>query len=309
MSCHSRRHQGERRRRRRLSIDASGDARRVRCRGRATCPAGPASTTRSMCATWRPTRSCWPAGPDGAEGAARPGGVRRPGDQPGRWIRGVRVARPPTSSPGTPAGVVETYVRDLRAADAPSSCRARAARTGRPPRAGAFPGRASSTAAGCVSFASEDALLGRGQRLLAGLPARAPRRTAGPACRTRVTPRRPWCPGRGSAARRFRVGRARTPLAAEAPAAAPCSASARARPARRRSPFPRTVRGRHGRRRLRRAGRLTRTIGAGPARIALSGRVGRRAMRAGRYRLTLQVRDAAGNLSRPVRLQVPGRSG
>ena len=55
--------------------------------------------------------------------------------------------------------------------------------------------------------------------------------------------------------------------------------------------------------RLRRAGRLTRRIGAGPARIALSGRVGRRAMRAGRYRLTLQVRDAAGNLSRPVRLR------
>ena len=41
---------------------------------------------------------------------------------------------------------------------------------------------------------------------------------------------------------------------------------------------------------------------AGSARIALSGRVGRRAMRAGRYRLTLQVRDAAGNVSRPVRL-------
>ena len=67
--------------------------------------------------------------------------------------------------------------------------------------------------------------------------------------------------------------------------------------------FSRVVRGKRGRTRARAAGRLTRRIAAGPARIALSGRVGRRAMRVGRYRLTLQVRDAAGNASRPVRLR------
>ena len=46
---------------------------------------------------------------------------------------------------------------------------------------------------------------------------------------------------------------------------------------------------------------LTRTIAAGSARIALSGRLGRRRMRAGRYRISLVERDAAGNASKLVR--------
>ena len=134
-----------------------------------------------------------------------------------------------------------------------------------------------------------------GQRLRAGVPARAPGGLRVRRDRTRATPRRPCSPGRGSAARASAWGgRARR-------------SPRRLRP-RHGAPVP-LERGRHGvdhvvphRSRaavagvhLRRAGRLTRTIGAGPARIALSGRVGRRAMRAGRYRLTLQVRDAAGN--------------
>ncbi len=66
--------------------------------------------------------------------------------------------------------------------------------------------------------------------------------------------------------------------------------------------FARPVR-RHGRMRMRAAGRLTRTVGAGQTRVALSGRIGRRPMRAGRYGLTITVRDAAGNVSRPVTLR------
>jgi Tol biopolymer transport system component len=46
---------------------------------------------------------------------------------------------------------------------------------------------------------------------------------------------------------------------------------------------------------------LTRHAGAGKGRVALSGRIGRRKMAPGRYRLTLTARDAAGNLSKPVR--------
>jgi len=46
---------------------------------------------------------------------------------------------------------------------------------------------------------------------------------------------------------------------------------------------------------------LTRTIGVGRARIVLSGRLGRRRMRAGGYRISLVERDAAGNASKLVR--------
>ena len=47
---------------------------------------------------------------------------------------------------------------------------------------------------------------------------------------------------------------------------------------------------------------LTRVIETGSGRVALSGRLGSRRMAAGSYRLTLTVRDAAGNVSKPVRL-------
>jgi Tol biopolymer transport system component len=52
----------------------------------------------------------------------------------------------------------------------------------------------------------------------------------------------------------------------------------------------------------RRDGTLTRQIRSGPGRVALSGRIGRRALRRGRHRLTLVATDAAGNRSRAVRL-------
>jgi len=45
---------------------------------------------------------------------------------------------------------------------------------------------------------------------------------------------------------------------------------------------------------------LTRAIKEGPGRAALSGRVGTKPMKPGNYRLTLTVRDAAGNRSKPT---------
>jgi Tol biopolymer transport system component len=47
---------------------------------------------------------------------------------------------------------------------------------------------------------------------------------------------------------------------------------------------------------------LTRAIRAGRGSVALSGRIGTRAMAPGAYRLTLTARDKAGNASKPVRL-------
>jgi hypothetical protein len=64
----------------------------------------------------------------------------------------------------------------------------------------------------------------------------------------------------------------------------------------------RRVRGRRHRVSFVRVGRLTRSgVPAGPGRVRLTGRLGRRRMRVGAYRLTLMAQDAAGNRSRPVR--------
>jgi hypothetical protein len=52
----------------------------------------------------------------------------------------------------------------------------------------------------------------------------------------------------------------------------------------------------------RRAGRLVRTLGAGTARVAFSGRIGRKALRPGRYRATVRATDAAGNAAKPRRI-------
>lgn len=60
---------------------------------------------------------------------------------------------------------------------------------------------------------------------------------------------------------------------------------------------------------FRRRATLTRHVKAGKGSVKLSGRIGRRKMAAGRYRLTLTARDAAGNVSKPVRRSfaiVPG---
>ena len=54
--------------------------------------------------------------------------------------------------------------------------------------------------------------------------------------------------------------------------------------------------------RVRAAGRLTRRQAAGAAAVAFSGRIGARALPAGRYRVTIQATDAAGNLSLPRRV-------
>jgi hypothetical protein len=47
---------------------------------------------------------------------------------------------------------------------------------------------------------------------------------------------------------------------------------------------------------------LTRSIAAGPGKVPLSGRIGKKPLRPGRYRLTLSAKDAAGNASTPVAL-------
>jgi hypothetical protein len=49
----------------------------------------------------------------------------------------------------------------------------------------------------------------------------------------------------------------------------------------------------------RRVGSLVRTRAAGTARVAFSGRIGRKALRPGRYRATVRASDAAGNAARP----------
>jgi len=54
---------------------------------------------------------------------------------------------------------------------------------------------------------------------------------------------------------------------------------------------------------------LTRTIEAGRVSVNLTGRIGRRKMAAAPYRLTLTLRDDAGNVSKPSRLRftiIPG---
>jgi hypothetical protein len=71
--------------------------------------------------------------------------------------------------------------------------------------------------------------------------------------------------------------------------------------------FQRAVKsGRTGRRRWVAAGTLRRSGIAGVNRVRFSGRIGRRALRAGTYRLILRATDAAGNVAKakPRRLRV-----
>jgi len=51
---------------------------------------------------------------------------------------------------------------------------------------------------------------------------------------------------------------------------------------------------------LRRRATLTRHVQAGKGHVSLSGRIGKRRMTPGRYRLTITATDAAGNRSRPI---------
>ncbi len=64
----------------------------------------------------------------------------------------------------------------------------------------------------------------------------------------------------------------------------------------------RRLRNRRGRRRYKRAGTFTRRARAGANRIRFSGRIGRRKLKPGSYRLTLTPTDAAGNRGKPRRL-------
>ena len=102
--------------------------------------------------------------------------------------------------------------------------------------------------------------------------------------------------------KRFRVGRKRTPVSAAAKAGTRFRYSLSER-ATVRITIQRALRGRGGRTRYRRAGKLTRT-GEGPGRdsTAFSGRIGRRALKPGRYRATLRATDAAGNRSSAKRI-------
>ncbi len=116
--------------------------------------------------------------------------------------------------------------------------------------------------------------------------------------------------------RRFAVGRGATPVSAVARGTAfrfALSEPARVRISIQRSRPGRRV-GRHCRkptRRLRQhracrrfvaAGTLRRTEQAGRATVRFSGRIGRRALRAGRYRATIRASDPAGNVSKPKSL-------
>jgi hypothetical protein len=64
----------------------------------------------------------------------------------------------------------------------------------------------------------------------------------------------------------------------------------------------RRLKNRRGKRRYRRAGTFTRRSRAGANRIRFSGRIGRRKLKPGSYRLTLTPTDAAGNRGKPRRL-------
>ena len=68
-------------------------------------------------------------------------------------------------------------------------------------------------------------------------------------------------------------------------------------------PATRRLRKRRACARYKRAGALTRNLAAGRASVPFSGRIGRRALRAGRYRFAITAKDAAGNITpKPVRV-------
>jgi CSLREA domain-containing protein len=70
-----------------------------------------------------------------------------------------------------------------------------------------------------------------------------------------------------------------------------------------------TNRGKAKCRRFRMVGRFAAQAAAGPSKRAFSGRIGRRALRPGRYRAVLTATDAAGNVSAPRRLRFRVLSG
>lgn len=95
--------------------------------------------------------------------------------------------------------------------------------------------------------------------------------------------------------KRFAVGRKATPVAAAAKQGTVLSFRS-SEAGTLRITFERAL----PKRRFRRAGAVTRGVKAGSGKVALSGRLGRKAMAAGTYRATLVATDAAGNRSKPV---------
>jgi len=197
---------------------------------------------------------------------------------------------------------VETFVRDL--AGGHTELVSRESGPDGAPATGLTSLGGVSAGAGCVTFYAENALIGEasdyGQVYL-----RARRGDCDPGTVTGADDdsTAPVVSGARLSRTRFRVGRARTAVAARRPGRGTVLRFRSTEAGTASIAFSRMVRGKRGRTRARAAGQLTRRIAAGPARIALSGRLGRRAMRVGRYRLTLTVRDPAGNASRPVRLR------
>ena len=113
---------------------------------------------------------------------------------------------------GTPAGVVETYVRDLSAGRTELVSRESGA-DGTAAAGGAFPSGVSA-GAGCVSFASEDALVGDDSDY-SQVYLRVRRADCGSGLPEGRDTTAPVLSGARLSRRRFRVGRARTPLAAK----------------------------------------------------------------------------------------------
>jgi Tol biopolymer transport system component len=283
----------------RLSIDASGE--RVAFDALSTTlPGGTGSASQVYVRDFAAgtlvlaSRADGPDGEPGSQGSAGP--VISPD---GGYVAFGSEA--PNLVPGTPAKAVETFVRDLAAGRTELVSRESGADGA--PAAGLTALAGVSTAAACVSFYAENALIGEagdhGQVYL-----RARRADCDPGTATGADDRTaPVVSGARLSRKRFRVGRTRTAVAARRLGRGTVLRFRSTEAGTASIAFSRVVRGKRGRTRARAAGQLSRRIAAGPARIALSGRVGRRAMRTGRYRLTLTVRDAAGNASRPVRLR------
>jgi photosystem II stability/assembly factor-like uncharacterized protein len=101
--------------------------------------------------------------------------------------------------------------------------------------------------------------------------------------------------------RRFAVGKARTPVSARVRRGTTLRLTLSERATLRIAVLRETHR--HRRLRLRSAGTLTRSLPVGPARVAFSGRIGRRALRPARYRMKLVASDAAGNRSKALVLR------
>jgi Tol biopolymer transport system component len=227
-----------------------------------------------------------------------------------------------------PAGVREVYRRDLVAGRTRLASR-RAGPTGDVAQYASLSGSISE-AGGCVSFSTTDALIGPPSEyaqaylrtFLADCGAKEPDDTPGGASGSLDVPDTvaPTLTAVRLTRARFRVARAATALSSRIRrgtvlrfiASEPGTLSVlieRAGPGRRPPggrPACLRVRKLPKHRACtayRRAGALTRRIAAGAGRVRLTGRLGRRPLAKGRYRLTVTARDAAGNHSRPVRLR------